>query len=149
MTSPVIPAPAVPTPTTPATPVDREPVPRTPPSGLPVARTADPTECGTLLAIDIDDRGRIAVLRARGEIDMLTIADLRDALDDRLAAGSATVVVDLRGVSFVDCTGIGLLADARRRARRRGIRLRIVAGRTVARTAALLGLTTALGLAAR
>jgi anti-anti-sigma factor len=156
MTSPVIPAPTVPTPTvptptvpTPATPVGREPAPGTPPCGVPVARTADPAECGTLLAIDVDDRGRIAVLRARGEIDMLTVADLRDALDHRLAAGNATVVVDLRGVSFVDCTGIGLLADARRRARRRGIRLRIVAGRTVARTAALLGLTTALGLAAQ
>jgi anti-anti-sigma factor len=152
MTSPVIPAPAVPTPTTPATPVDHDPAPRdpalrTPPSSLPVARTADPSECGTLLAIDVDDRGRIAVLRARGEIDMLTVADLRDALDHRLAAGNATVVVDLRGISFVDCTGIGLLADARRRARRRGIRLRIVAGRTVARTTALLGLTAALGLA--
>jgi anti-anti-sigma factor len=144
MTSPVIPAATVPTPTPPATPVGW-----TPPSGLPAARTADPAECGTLLAIDVDDRGRIAVLRAHGEIDMLTVGDLRAALDDRLAAGNATVVVDLRGVSFVACTGIGLLADARERARRRGIRLRIVAGRAVARTAALLGLTAALGLAAR
>jgi anti-sigma B factor antagonist len=119
---------------------------RTPVSGLPVARTADPAECETLLAIDVDDRGRIAVLRARGEIDMLTVAQLRDAVDDQLTSGAGTVVLDLRDVSFVDCTGIGMLADARRRAARRGIRLRIVPGRAVARTAGLLDLTSVLGL---
>jgi anti-sigma B factor antagonist len=99
-----------------------------------------------LLAIDMDDRGRTAVLRARGEIDMLTVTHLRSALDCLLRSGAGTVVVDLRDVSFVDCTGIGLLADARRRARRAGIRLRIVAGRAVARTAAVLDLTAALGV---
>jgi len=61
--------------TTPATDV------RTPPAGLPVARTADPAECGTLLRIDVKERGRTSVLRARGEIDMLTGAQLRTALD--------------------------------------------------------------------
>jgi len=147
MTSPVIPARALSTLPTLAPPVpDRCPTTRPSASGLPVARTADPTECGTLLMIDIDDRGRTAVMRARGEIDMLTVADLRLALDSLLRSGAGTVVADLRDVSFVDCTGIGFLADARRRAQRAGIRLRIVAGRTVARTAAVLDLTDALGL---
>jgi hypothetical protein len=44
---------------------------------------------------------------------------------------------------------MGLLVDARCRADRAGIRLRIVAGRAVGRTAALLDLTDALGLATR
>ena len=63
-----------------------------------------------------------------------------------LAGGRPTVVVDLRRISFADCTGIGLLAAARCRARDQGTRVRILAGRAVARTAALLELTTALGL---
>jgi anti-sigma B factor antagonist len=140
MTSPVVQA------TAPRMITRRPAEPRTPASGLPVARAADPAECETLLVIDIDDRGRIAVLRARGEIDMLTVTQLRSALDDQLAGGAGTIVLDLRDVSFVDCTGIGLLADARRRAARKGIRLRILPGRAVARTAGLLELTAVLGL---
>jgi anti-sigma B factor antagonist len=86
------------------------------------------------------------VLRARGEVDLLTVAHLRAHLDTALTTGPRAVVVDLRGVSFIDCTGIGLLADARCRARGRDVRLEIVPGRAVARVAALLDLTAALGL---
>ena len=121
---------------------------RTPAGGLPVARAADPDECGTLLTITVDDRGRSAVLRVRGEVDMLTATELRGARDEWLTSGAGTLVVDLRDVWFVDCAGIALLVEARRRADRAGIRLRIVAGRAVARTAALLDLTAALGLSA-
>jgi len=42
--------------------------------------------------------------------------------------------------------GIGMLTEARCRARGQGTRLRILAGRAVARTAALLELTNDLGL---
>jgi anti-sigma B factor antagonist len=149
MTPPVITAPTFPS-TAPARtdPAHDEPTcsDRTPASGLPAARTADPAECGALLEIDVDDRGGVVVVRARGEVDMLTVTDLRAALAAQLAAGTATVVLDLRGVSFVDCTGIGMLAEARRRAGRRGIRLRIVPGRAVTRVAALLDLSVVLGL---
>jgi anti-sigma B factor antagonist len=152
MTSTVIPAPAVPLRVMTAGPLTPGPITpdtRTPASGLPVARLADPDDCGTLLTITVDDRGRTATLRVRGEIDMLTSADLAAALHEWLASGAGTVVVDLRDVWFVDCAGMGLLADARRRAARAGIRLRIVAGRAVSRTAALLDLTDALGLPPR
>jgi anti-anti-sigma factor len=144
MTPPVISPPAAPT--TGTARIEPTYLARTPASGLPVARTVDPAECNTLLEIDVDDRGRIAVLRARGEVDMLTVTDLRAALDEQLGAGTATVVLDLRGVSFVDCTAIGMLAEARRRAARQGTRLRIVPGRAVARIAALLDLGAVLGL---
>jgi anti-sigma B factor antagonist len=138
MTSPVMPAPAVP-----VLPIV---VTRTPASGLPVARVADPADEVTPLTVDVDDRGDTAVLRARGEVDLLTVADLRGALDAWLPTGVGTVVIDLRGVSFVDCAGVGMLADARLRARRRGVALRIEPGRAVARVAALLDLTEVLGL---
>jgi anti-sigma B factor antagonist len=81
-----------------------------------------------------------------GEIDLLTVEQLRSALGQALGGAGHTFLVDLRGVSFVDCAGIGLLVEVQNHARRRGLRLQIVPGRAVARTAALLDLTTALGL---
>jgi anti-anti-sigma factor len=128
------------------------PAPTRPAPRLPVARTPEPDGCATPLHLHLDlDAGDAVVLRVRGEVDLLTVAHLRAHLDTALAdtalaAGPRAVVVDLQGVSFIDCTGIGLLLDAGCRARRRGVRLRIVPGRAVARVAALLDLTAALGL---
>lgn len=141
MTSPVMPSPAVPfTPTVLA---------RALASGLPVARIADPADEVPPLTVDVDDRGDTAVLRARGEVDLLTVADLRAVLDAWLPSGVRTIVLDLRSVSFVDCAGVGMLADARLRAGRRDVTLRIEPGRAVTRVAALLDLTDALGLHGR
>jgi anti-sigma B factor antagonist len=142
MTSPVVPAPSA------------HPIPRTRTSGsdLPVARTPEPVGCGTPLTITHDEQGdgqgsgRSALLRVAGEIDLLTVAQLRAALDQALARARCSLVVDAREVSFVACAGVGLLVDTRCRARRLGVRLRVLPSRAVARTAALLDLTAALGL---
>ena len=107
---------------------------------------ADFDEAGTPLAVAVDDRGGVFVVHADGEVDLSTAPLLDGALDAGLASGRRTVLVDLRQVSFIDCTGIGLLTRARCRARRQGTRLHIHAGRAVARTAALHDLTVTLGL---
>ena len=136
MPLPVIPAPAVP----------RAARTRTAASDLPVARVPEPAGCGTPLRIDHDRRGGTTVLRVDGEIDLLTVDQLGAAFDQALAGARRTLVVDVRGVTFVDCAGIGLLVDARWRADRRGVEMRLAASRTVARTVALLDLTATLGL---
>jgi anti-sigma B factor antagonist len=100
----------------------------------------------TPLAVTVENRGEVCVVHADGEVDIATAPLLGRALEAGLAGGRPTVVVDLRQISFVDCTGIGMLTEARCRARGQGTRLRILAGRAVARTAALLELTNALGL---
>ena len=141
MSSPVIPAPA--------RPFSPLVLTRLRTSGLPVARVADPADGAAPLTVDVDDRGDTAVLRARGEVDLLTVADLRAVVDAWLPSGVRTIVLDLRDVSFVDCAGVGMLADARRRARLRDVALVIEPGRAVARVAALLDLTGALGLPAQ
>ncbi len=115
-------------------------------SGFDADFDADFDEAGTPLAVAVDDRGGVFVVHADGEVDLSTAPLLDGALDAGLASGRRTVVVDLRQVSFIDCTGIGLLTRARCRARRQGTRLHIHAGRAVARTAALLDLTVTLGL---
>ena len=143
MTSPVFPVPLIPRQPGAADPA----VPR--PRCAPSAQSRwddDSDDEGTPLVVTVKDRGEVCVVHADGEVDIATAPLLGRALEAGLAGGRPTVVVDLRRISFVDCTGIGLLTAARCRARDQGTRLRIVAGRAVARTAALLELTTALGL---
>jgi anti-anti-sigma factor len=120
---------------------------------VPTARAPSPEpdpafDCDGALPLAIDvEGGDGAFVRVRGEVDILTTPLLAAVLHDRIAAVPRTVL-DLQEVSFVDCAGVTLLADARRRARRQGRRLHIVPGRVVARTAAILDLTGALGLRA-
>jgi len=144
MTSPVFPVPLIPL--QPARSQPAVPEPRSPA----VPARLDPfdefDEADTPLAVTVEDRGEVCVVHADGEVDIATAPLLGRALEAGLAGGRPTVVVDLRQISFVDCTGIGLLTAARSRAGDQGTRLRILAGRAVRRTAALLELTTVLGL---
>ncbi|WP_121016760.1 STAS domain-containing protein [Streptomyces sp. 3211.6] len=57
-----------------------------------------------------------------GEIDILSAPQLRVTLDEALSDGVRTVEVDLSGVEFCDCYGLGVLLEARRRASERGHR---------------------------
>ncbi len=147
MFSPVFPVPLIPP--QPARPGPAVPLPRDPPGAdLVIDRdlAGDLDDYGTPLAVAIEDRGEVYVVLVDGEVDLATAPLLARALEAGLAGGRPTLLVDLRRVSFVDCTGIGLLTQARCRAQREGTRMRILAGRAVARTAALLDLTAALGL---
>ena len=147
MFSPVFPVPLIPP--QPARPGPAVPLPRDPPGADLVFHTNLDSELdddGTPLAVAIEERGEIYVVLAEGEVDIATAPLLGRALEAGLAGGRPTVLVDLRRVSFVDCTGIGLLTQARSRAHQEGTRMRILAGRAVARTAALLDLTATLGL---
>ena len=147
MFSPVFPVPLIPP--QPARPGPAVPLPRDPPGADLVFHTSLDSELDdddTPLAVAIEERGEIYVVLAEGEVDIATAPLLGRALEAGLAGGRPIVLVDLRRVSFVDCTGIGLLTQARSRAHQEGTRMQILAGRAVARTAALLDLTAALGL---
>ncbi|MEU1409221.1 STAS domain-containing protein [Streptomyces sp. NPDC005728] len=67
---------------------------------------------------------RRAVITVCGELDISTAADLRHALTAAVAVYEETVI-DLAGVNFCDCAGIGTLVAVRNLARRRGHRLRV------------------------
>src|SRR4051812_11873788 len=54
--------------------------------------------------------GEVAVIRCEGELDMATAAKLIDAFDRVAVPQPAEVQVDLRGVEFMDSTGLGCLA---------------------------------------
>lgn len=63
-----------------------------------------------------------ALVTVVGEVDMAESADLAAALRDPLEHGH-DVVVDMRRVVFIDCTGFRALLSAAELARRRGHRL--------------------------
>jgi anti-anti-sigma factor len=84
-------------------------------------------------------------VRLSGDMDHRSSEAFRAGLGAVLARGRP-VVVDLTGVSFLDSSGLGALLDARRRAVRLGIDLRIAgqhgaAARLMRRTGTLSMLT--------
>jgi anti-anti-sigma factor len=80
-------------------------------------------------------------VRLRGELDMGAVFRLEPALDDLAAhASSREVVFDLRELTFIDSSGLGVLVAADRRVRSAGGETRFVRGpdqvmRVFARTA--------------
>jgi anti-sigma B factor antagonist len=73
--------------------------------------------------------GGFPVVSIKGEIDVYSAPQLKDALTELLGAGSSAVVVDLTDVGFLDSTGLGALVAARTSATDADIRLPIVSDR--------------------
>ncbi|MFI6771286.1 STAS domain-containing protein [Streptomyces sp. NPDC050355] len=88
--------------------------------------------------------GGTTVLELRGDLDILAVSVLSERLDGITRGDGVDLVVDLRGVTFIDCAGLSLLSRARHRTRQRGGRLRltgVVEGGSVARLLRMTGLT--------
>jgi anti-sigma B factor antagonist len=73
------------------------------------------------MQVVVEDRGRVAVVRPAGDVDIMTCGVLRESLD----ALDRDVVVDLSGVPFMDSSGLGVLAMQRRRLEAAGSTLRL------------------------
>ncbi|MCH0562271.1 MULTISPECIES: STAS domain-containing protein [unclassified Streptomyces] len=67
------------------------------------------------------------VVAPHGDLDLLSAPPLSARLDTLTAGPRPDVVLDLRAVSFIDCSGLGVLCRARNRALARQGRLRLVA----------------------
>ncbi len=93
--------------------------------------------------------GNTMEVAAAGELDLATAPKL-DAALRRAQAKAEVVVLDLRGVEFMDCDGLHVLLAADHRARRAGGRLVVVRGSaTVQRLFGLVGLGPRLELVDR
>lgn len=56
------------------------------------------------------------VVRPRGEIDLSTVDEFREVLNELLIQGHVHVLVDLDDTEFIDSLGFGALVGARRKA---------------------------------
>ncbi|MGX1910079.1 STAS domain-containing protein [Streptomyces phaeochromogenes] len=72
--------------------------------------------------------GSTTVVRLCGEIDVLTATPWSVRLDALTADPGPELVLDLRSVTFIDCSGLAALCRARKRTEIRGGRLRLVTG---------------------
>jgi anti-sigma B factor antagonist len=62
--------------------------------------------------VDIKPDGRQPTLVVSGEIDLVSSASLQAAIDEALAEGATSLEFDFSQVSFMDSTGLGILANA-------------------------------------
>jgi anti-anti-sigma factor len=81
----------------------------------------------SVVTIDEDDDERGCHLTLRGRLDRTSAADVRLGLRRTIAAGASPLHVDLAEVVIGDATGIGVLVEALRCARRAGRPMWVVA----------------------
>jgi anti-anti-sigma factor len=80
-------------------------------------------------AFETAERAALALIRLEGELDLQATSELEPELD-RLAEepGVDTVALDLRGLEFLDSSGLRLVVVTERRLREAGRRLVLVRG---------------------
>jgi anti-anti-sigma factor len=61
-------------------------------------------------AAELEDGVRVIAIR--GELDLSTAPSLEAPLEDAIAAGDASVLIDLSECEFIDSTGIALIVRA-------------------------------------
>lgn len=72
--------------------------------------------------------GDCAVLRVAGEVDVYTAPRLRERMIHLVDNGALYVIADLREVTFLDSTGLGVLVGSLKRLRARQGSLTLVIG---------------------
>lgn len=80
-------------------------------------------------SIDLEPRCETVSIIPTGELDVATVGQLQSQLEELIEGGFVRMVIDLRGVEFIDSTGLPALLSAHERARREDWQLAIVPGR--------------------
>jgi anti-sigma B factor antagonist len=110
-------------------------------------------------AVEVQRRRHVTIVQPRGELDLATVETLRSTLAAATAETVSTaldgmenrarLVLDLRGLSFLDSTGLHLLVALDRRAQRDGFELTLLApAAPIDRAIQLCGLDQVLPFAA-
>ena len=101
-------------------------------------------------AVAVQRRRHVTIVQPRGELDVATAETLRSTLDAAIAQTlGGSLVLDLRGLTFMDSTGLHLLVTLDQRAQRDGFELTLVApAAPIDRAIRLCGLDQTLPFAA-
>jgi stage II sporulation protein AA (anti-sigma F factor antagonist) len=82
----------------------------------------------------IDQDGQVRIVRLHGPTDVRHALELRELLGSELSGRAARVLLDLREVTLVDSSGVGVFVAAHRRAAQAGAAFALAApGRSVGR----------------
>jgi anti-sigma B factor antagonist len=112
-------------------------------SSVPGASIAGKTFVVEPFVVSADEHRRTAMVTMRGELDLATVSKVTDALE-RLAPradGVRHVVLDLRGLTFMDSSGVRVLLKQREFARTNHYNLAVVRGNdAIQRLLALTGI---------
>ena len=99
----------------------------------------------TDFAVQTHTNGRAATLALSGELDLLSAPALMGALEGATAPDTDLIVIDLRGVEFIDSIGLHALLEAAQRTQATGRRFALVrGGQQVQRLFELTGVTDGL-----
>jgi anti-sigma B factor antagonist len=81
------------------------------------------------LSIDVSREGDRAVLRLDGELDLASVPQFEDAVENVSTDDApATIVLDLRGLEFIDSTGLRAILTQEERSAERGQTFALVRG---------------------
>ena len=99
-------------------------------------------------AHEVLSEGEEARIALSGELDMAATLKLEPVLDELLAAGTGSLVLDLADLTFIDSTGMALLVGINERANAAGTELTLLRPREhVGRVLEVTGLDGLLPLA--
>jgi anti-sigma B factor antagonist len=78
--------------------------------------------------VEVRSQGRASVITVSGELDLASSAALEEELVRVAESDSEQVILDLRGLEFMDSTGLSTLVKAHQRAQEAGQRFGLVRG---------------------
>ena len=76
----------------------------------------------------VDGSSSDPVIAPSGELDLVSVETLQPLVDETLLGAPQMLVVDLRGLTFVDSTGLRCLLELADRSRAEGFELELVPG---------------------
>jgi anti-sigma B factor antagonist len=77
---------------------------------------------------DVEPHRETVRVRPVGELDLATVGVVEEQLSDLRAAGFTAITLDLRGLGFIDSTGLRMILLWDTRARVDGFAFRLIAG---------------------
>jgi anti-sigma B factor antagonist len=80
------------------------------------------------LTLSVSEDQTTCSIGLSGELDLATVPDLEREIDRAAATAATRIVLDLRGLEFIDSAGLRVLIESARRAELNGGRLRLLRG---------------------
>lgn len=78
--------------------------------------------------LEVRSQGQATIIAVSGELDLASSPALQEELDRAAVADSQLLIIDLRGLDFMDSTGLSVLVRAHQRSEEQGRELAMVRG---------------------